>query len=84
MNQKKEIKLEFYLTLFGGPFGVHKFYKKKIFMGILYFFTCGLFLFGWWIDSIKAGINYYKVLHNIPIKVKKRKPIQGCWWWLIN
>lgn len=30
----------------------HKFYEGKIGMGIIYFFTCGLFFIGWAIDII--------------------------------
>lgn len=34
------------LLLFLGPFGAHKFYEGKIFMGILYLFTLGFFGIG--------------------------------------
>lgn len=40
------------LCIFLGPFGAHKFYEGKIGMGILYFFTAGLFGIGWIIDII--------------------------------
>ena len=42
----------FFLCLFLGYFGAHKFYEGKIGMGILYLFTCGLFGIGWLIDCI--------------------------------
>ena len=42
----------FFLCLFLGYFGAHKFYEGKIGMGILYLFTGGLFGFGWLIDCI--------------------------------
>ena len=42
----------FFLCLFLGPYGAHKFYEGKIGMGILYFFTAGLFGFGWIADCI--------------------------------
>lgn len=42
----------FFLCLFLGFFGAHKFYEGKAGMGILYIFTCGLFGFGWFIDLI--------------------------------
>lgn len=41
------------ITVFGGSFGLHKFIDKKIGMGILYFFTGGLFGIGWIIDIVK-------------------------------
>ena len=42
----------FFLCLFLGYFGAHKFYEGKGGMGILYLFTCGLFGLGWLIDCI--------------------------------
>lgn len=42
----------FFLCLFLGYFGAHKFYEGKIGMGILYLFTGGLLGFGWLIDCI--------------------------------
>lgn len=40
----------FFLCLFLGIFGAHKFYDGKAGMGILYLCTCGLFFIGWLID----------------------------------
>lgn len=42
------------LTLFLGPIGVHRFYRKQIGLGILYLLTGGLFFIGWIIDLINA------------------------------
>lgn len=42
----------FFLCLFLGFFGAHKFYEGKGGMGILYLFTGGLFGIGWFIDCI--------------------------------
>ena len=42
----------FFLCLFLGYFGAHKFYEGRIGAGILYLFTGGLFGFGWIIDCI--------------------------------
>lgn len=44
--------VSFFLCLFFGYFGAHKFYEGKILLGILYIFTCGLFGFGILIDLI--------------------------------
>lgn len=49
---KKDKWVAFLLCLFLGGFGAHKFYEGKIGLGILYLFTCGLFGFGWFIDTI--------------------------------
>lgn len=40
----------FFLCLFFGGFGAHKFYEGKIGSGILYLFTFGIFGIGWLID----------------------------------
>ena len=42
----------FFLCLFLGEFGAHKFYEGKVGMGILYIFTLGLFGIGVIIDFI--------------------------------
>lgn len=42
----------FVICFFLGYFGAHKFYEGKITIGILYFFTLGLFGIGWVIDLI--------------------------------
>ena len=42
----------FFLCLFLGYFGAHKFYEGKAGTGILYLFTFGLFGIGWIIDCI--------------------------------
>lgn len=47
----------FFVTLFLGYFGVHKFMDKKYAMGILYLFTFGLFGIGWLIDVFLAAKN---------------------------
>ena len=35
-----------------GWFGLHKFYLRKPFLGVLYFFTAGLFIVGWLYDLV--------------------------------
>lgn len=53
----------FFLCLFLGYLGAHKFYEAKAGMGILYIFTGGLFGIGWFIDliSILCKPNPYYV-----------------------
>ena len=42
----------FFLCLFLGWLGAHKFYEGKTGTGVLYLLTVGLFAFGWIIDCI--------------------------------
>lgn len=44
--------VSFFLCLFLGYLGAHKFYEGRIGMGLLYLFTMGLFGIGWFIDCI--------------------------------
>lgn len=55
------VKTEFFICLFLGWLGIHKFYKGKTFVGLLYMFTLGLFLFGWAIDTIVLLIKLIKL-----------------------
>lgn len=47
----------FFLCLFLGVFGVHRFYEKKIGTGFLYLFTGGLFGMGVLVDLIKIFLR---------------------------
>ena len=44
--------ISFFLCLFLGAFGAHKFYEGRVGMGILYLFTGGLFGIGWFVNCI--------------------------------
>jgi TM2 domain-containing membrane protein YozV len=46
----KFLLLTYLVWLVGGLLGMHKFYLGRPFVGLLYFFTGGLFLIGWMID----------------------------------
>ena len=52
VGKPKNKWVAFFLCLFLGGIGVHKFYEGRIGMGILYLFTCGLFGIGWFVDCI--------------------------------
>lgn len=55
--------VSFWLCLFLGYLGAHKYYEGQIGIGILYFCTCGLFGIGWIIDifDILSKPNPYYV-----------------------
>lgn len=52
------------LWFFLGLWGAHKFYLNKTGMGILYFFTFGIFGIGWFIDLFTLGgqVDTYNAL----------------------
>ncbi len=52
------------LCIFLGWLGLHKFYEKKVLLGIIYFFTGGLFGIAWLYDILKLLIT-----NNIPRKL---------------
>ena len=49
---KKNKWIAFFLCLFLGMFGAHKFYEGKTSRGVLYLFTAGLWGLGWFGDCI--------------------------------
>lgn len=51
-GRKKDKWIAFFLCLFLGFFGAHKFYEGKTGIAILYLFTMGLCGIGWIIDCI--------------------------------
>ena len=67
----------FYLTLFGGILGLHRFFCGKLFSGLLYLCTFGLMGLGWLLDilSLFLGIQkdrrkrYYMPLKNPILKL---------------
>lgn len=59
--------LDFFLALFLGSLGIHKFYEGKIFSGILYLFTFGLFCIGWIADVILIPLNKATDKNGLPI-----------------
>ena len=52
------------LWFFFGLLGFHKFYLGKVGVGILYFFTLGIFFIGWFIDLFTLGtqVDTYNAL----------------------
>ena len=48
-----------------GYLGLHQFYVG---MGIVYFFTVGLFGFGWFIDIILIALGKFKDKNGLPLK----------------
>jgi len=62
----KDKTVAYLLWFFLGGFGAHKFYLNNVGMGVLYFFTGGLFLIGWIIDAFTLGkqVDEYNTAHG--------------------
>jgi TM2 domain-containing membrane protein YozV len=60
----KSKTVAYLLWFFLGFFGIHKFYLGKVGIGILYFFTFGIFGIGWFIDLFTLGtqVDVYNAL----------------------
>ena len=56
------------LAIFLGEFGIHRFYEGKIFTGILWFISAGLFGVGWVVDIIFIIVGSAKDKNGRPIK----------------
>lgn len=57
------------LLVFGGIFGLHRFYAGKIISGLLYFFTVGLFGFGYIYDvlTLNTQVDHLHANNENPI-----------------
>jgi len=64
--KNKSKGVAYFLWLFLGLLGFHKFYLEKHLMGIIYFFTAGLLGVGWFIDLFTLGnqVDAYNALHQ--------------------
>ena len=58
----------FFLCLFLGEFGIHRFYVGKVGTGILYLLTCGLGGIGWLIDLILTLFGSFRDKAGYPLQ----------------
>ena len=68
--------LQYYLTLFFGPLGLHRLVLGKIMSGLLYLFTGGLFLAGWLLDLLQLFIGMQtdkEKRYVLPLANRKQK-----------
>lgn len=72
----KEKKKELLIVIFLGPFGVHKFLKGEIRMGIIYLFTVGLFFIGW-IKDIIITVKKNDEFNDSTSPIEKLPNIEG-------
>ena len=78
--REKSLPVAYILWFFLGFLGVHKFYLEKIFIGILYIFTGGLFFIGWLIDLFtlpsQVELHNLKMLNLYSPNQMKQNPEQ--------
>lgn len=56
------------LCIFFGFFGAHQFYARKVFMGLIYLFTAGLFGIGVFIDFLRILLGSFKDDMGMPLR----------------
>ena len=68
LTSDKNKNIALLCCIFGGFFGIHQYYVGNIGKGLLYTFTCGLFLFGWIGDLIKIATGSFKDNAGMPLR----------------
>lgn len=68
MFSEKSRWLAFFLCLFLGGLGIHRFYLGKPLTGIIWFFTGGLFIIGWVYDGVNLFLNNVKDGRGYPLR----------------
>lgn len=59
LSNKNNRIIIFFITWFGGIFGIHWFVQKNPIKGIFYLLTAGCFIVGWIYDTVKTFINIF-------------------------
>jgi len=66
----------FRLAAYGGVLGLHRFVLRKFFTGLVYFFTCGFFLVGYFLDLLQIFTGTLDDGHKkllFPLRTQKNR-----------
>lgn len=61
------------MCIFGGWFGLHQYYVGNIGKGLLYTFTFGLCMIGWFLDTIKILLGSFRDNVGVPLRATKKQ-----------
>lgn len=75
MTSDKNKDTALLMCIFGGWFGLHQYYVGNIGKGILYTFTFGLCMIGWFIDIIKILFGSFRDNVGEPLRATKKQNI---------
>lgn len=75
---KKDSNKVFNLALFGGMFGIHRFYLRRYGSGLLYFFTLGFLGAGWLFDCVEMLLGCWKSkdVYLLPLRDKNKQAVK--------
>lgn len=69
ITSDKNKKTAFFLCLFGGFLGLHRFYVGRVLTGLLWFFTLGFCGIGWLLDLLVVALGGFKDNTGAPLRV---------------
>lgn len=68
VTSNKKRKTALLMCIFGGWFGLHQYYVGRIGRGLLYTFTVGFFLIGWFSDIFRILLGTYTDNVGAPLR----------------
>ena len=73
MTSDKSKDTALLLCIFGGFFGLHRFYVGKIGTGLIYAFTMGFFMIGWLLDICVILMGGFTDNTGAPLRATKKQ-----------
>lgn len=73
MTSDKNKDTALLLCIFGGWFGIHRYYVGKIGSGLIYSLTLGFFMIGWILDIFKILMGSFTDNTGAPLRATKKQ-----------